>query len=550
MSNLSRRKFLYAGAGVAAAAGLGYLSKDYWLPSKVIVPSLSPNATLIQETSQQTSAVQEIVLDIDPLEDLLGEHYEWSRKNIENLDEHINSYPGVNLNYENKPYSYIYWYRNWNLDLFIDNVVSSQEKFSEWKNESTKLSINNKKIISILNDFIIKLQNRNHVNVLIKNENLENDYSGSGEHGSRYFPWRKKEEIKTQSGTIEDFLISIYSFENYAKNLQGIIQTINLDIHNIFVNSKLSTKYKETSPNKKIHLIGVYGWFDTKRIAIEIQRQLDSLDQDSSEQIIENENEKALFQAMSSSAKEEFNKILDSSKSPYLAFYKRYFFKLMDSHDIRKEYAQHIEDVLDIGAYKVAGEEADRFFRIINPRVALHHNGDILDKFVIKGLRPENYLKMTDQQIFEAAIKNIPEVPYCREYATLSLREAFDQEYQFYKGEGDCTTMDNIATAAFCSICGREPGSIQISSTEGGTAHLVGMGFDSDNKEWMVFDGFSGVGSKHMVSLDEFLNWGTHWVPGPANYQIMYPFGPATLTRAIQEPNQDIQYMPVPPETV
>ncbi|MEE9459503.1 MAG: hypothetical protein V3V84_07070 [Candidatus Bathyarchaeia archaeon] len=73
------------------------------------------------------------------------------------------------------------------------------------------------------------------------------------------------------------------------------------------------------------------------------------------------------------------------------------------------------------------------------------------------------------------------------------------------------------------------------------------MGFNTENKEWMVFDGFAGVGANHMVTVDEFLKFGSHWGPGPANYEVMYSFGPAVLTRLIKEPEQDIQHMSVPP---
>jgi len=55
MVNNSRRKFLYAGAGVAAAAGIGYLTKDYWLHSPESTISPSPTATpIITETPQPT----------------------------------------------------------------------------------------------------------------------------------------------------------------------------------------------------------------------------------------------------------------------------------------------------------------------------------------------------------------------------------------------------------------------------------------------------------------------------------------------------------------
>jgi hypothetical protein len=32
----------------------------------------------------------------------------------------------------------------------------------------------------------------------------------------------------------------------------------------------------------------------------------------------------------------------------------------------------------------------------------------------------------------------------------------------------------------------------------------VGMGFNTETKKWMFFDGFSGVGTKHMVTLRVF----------------------------------------------
>lgn len=49
MTRLSRRKFLYAGAGAATAAGIGYLTKDYWsprssptTPSPTVLPTETP----------------------------------------------------------------------------------------------------------------------------------------------------------------------------------------------------------------------------------------------------------------------------------------------------------------------------------------------------------------------------------------------------------------------------------------------------------------------------------------------------------------------------
>lgn len=58
MSNLSRRKFIYTGAGIAAAAGLGYFTKDYWSPYLEPSPSPSPNATLIQHQPQQSTVTE------------------------------------------------------------------------------------------------------------------------------------------------------------------------------------------------------------------------------------------------------------------------------------------------------------------------------------------------------------------------------------------------------------------------------------------------------------------------------------------------------------
>lgn len=43
---------MYAGAGVAAAAGLGYLTKDYWLPTQeqIVTPSPTTTPTVNQST--------------------------------------------------------------------------------------------------------------------------------------------------------------------------------------------------------------------------------------------------------------------------------------------------------------------------------------------------------------------------------------------------------------------------------------------------------------------------------------------------------------------
>jgi hypothetical protein len=256
---------------------------------------------------------------------------------------------------------------------------------------------------------------------------------------------------------------------------------------------------------------------------------------------------------MSTSGQEAFRKLLDNSNSPYLAFYKRYFFRLMDDHNIRKEYAQHIEDVLEVGAYKVDGEEADRFFRIINPSISLYHNGDVLDKFLMKKFRPHNFKQMSEQQIFESVTENVPRMPYFNEYGVFSLREMLDEDYHYYVGEGDCTTY-GIATAAYVSICGREPGSLHLTSTHKGTAHIVGMGYNSQEKEWMIFDNFAGAVdwaiTPYALPIDVYLEREPRSVRGPRNNQVFYQFGPASLTRLITEPEQDIQYIPVPPEKV
>lgn len=54
MPNLSRRKFLYVGAGVAAATGLGYLSKDYWLHQQQTVTPSPTSTPIITESPQPT----------------------------------------------------------------------------------------------------------------------------------------------------------------------------------------------------------------------------------------------------------------------------------------------------------------------------------------------------------------------------------------------------------------------------------------------------------------------------------------------------------------
>ena len=50
MSKVSRRKFLYAGVGVTAAAGIGYLARDYWSPT-VSSPATTSPTSLATETA-------------------------------------------------------------------------------------------------------------------------------------------------------------------------------------------------------------------------------------------------------------------------------------------------------------------------------------------------------------------------------------------------------------------------------------------------------------------------------------------------------------------
>ncbi|MCX6658786.1 MAG: twin-arginine translocation signal domain-containing protein [Candidatus Bathyarchaeota archaeon] len=51
MPKLSRRKFLYAGAGAATAAGIGYLTKNYWSP---LLEGTTPTSTLIPTASPKS----------------------------------------------------------------------------------------------------------------------------------------------------------------------------------------------------------------------------------------------------------------------------------------------------------------------------------------------------------------------------------------------------------------------------------------------------------------------------------------------------------------
>ena len=53
MLKLSRRKFIYVGAGVAAAAGIGYMTKNYWLPDReqIATPSESFTTTPIEKVN-------------------------------------------------------------------------------------------------------------------------------------------------------------------------------------------------------------------------------------------------------------------------------------------------------------------------------------------------------------------------------------------------------------------------------------------------------------------------------------------------------------------
>lgn len=56
MTGLSRRKFLYTGAGVAAVAGAGYLTKDYWMPMlEDLRPQTTRPATTTPTTEEATS---------------------------------------------------------------------------------------------------------------------------------------------------------------------------------------------------------------------------------------------------------------------------------------------------------------------------------------------------------------------------------------------------------------------------------------------------------------------------------------------------------------
>ena len=55
MSNISRRKFIYAGVGLTAAAGIGYFTKDYWLPQQEQILTPLPTSTpTISQSTQQT----------------------------------------------------------------------------------------------------------------------------------------------------------------------------------------------------------------------------------------------------------------------------------------------------------------------------------------------------------------------------------------------------------------------------------------------------------------------------------------------------------------
>lgn len=66
MSRVSRRKFLYAGVGVAAAAGISFLTKDYWLPypesTPITTPTISPTITETSIPIETTSTISNPVV--------------------------------------------------------------------------------------------------------------------------------------------------------------------------------------------------------------------------------------------------------------------------------------------------------------------------------------------------------------------------------------------------------------------------------------------------------------------------------------------------------
>ena len=560
-NRMSRRKFLYVGAGIVAVAATGggyyYLTR----PAEVVTPTTTQ--TVIG--SPTPPVAQEIVFDMDKYEDSFGRFYELFHENVGNITAFIDTYPGVNLNYENSRYSYIFYYGSvgkWDSKEAMNSVVSTKSQVPKYVETLQELQRANGEIIGLQTGFIESLEKSSQVNVKLVDDNKQNDNAGSGAMGSRNYLWKNKEEIKQNANP--DYVNLINSAAAYTAELAGLLQVENLVLANMGFDSELAGRYRGKTREEIRWLTGSAGWFDSKRVAIELQRQLNYLDPEKinpqntvelnkPEKKIESENEKALLENLSTSARQDYESLVDGSNSPYKSFYRRYFFRQMGRPEVRSKYAQHFEDVFTVGAYKVIkGEDLDRFMRIVNPSVSLFHNGDVLDKFLAEKFRPDNFSSLSDTEVFQAGITTIPKISYCYEMMVISLAEVFDKSYKFYLGEGECTT-GAITAAAYSSVCGREPVSMHITSAAKGNAHIVGGGYNTEEKQPYIFDNIAGVGNISVISLNEYLKSGSQWVPRPCNYGLFYPFGPANLTSSFISAigfREEKLTLPVPPKTV
>jgi len=139
LTGLSRRRFLYAGAVVAAATGMGYLTKDYWYAR---TPSSVPLPTPAQTSGQSTGLLE---ADFD---------YKPKRKYISHSPDETIEFRNLTRFEGNRPY--VVW--------SVDDVKASED----W-DFSTQLTPG---------EHIIKLVVRNEDRTDSKLEDMEVDESG------------------------------------------------------------------------------------------------------------------------------------------------------------------------------------------------------------------------------------------------------------------------------------------------------------------------------------------------------------------------------------
>lgn len=259
---------------------------------------------------------------------------------------------------------------------------------------------------------------------------------------------------------------------------------------------------------------------------------------------VEESSYKSTMEALDSGTREEINRMIDASNSPYKHFSLRCQWYHTYTQD--KLFANHMKEVYNVGIAK----DLDTFIRTIQPKVALLHvpyrpnEGTspygITDKFAAIGIdspkdyRPNNWKNLSDEELDSEILKIRPKIVLSKipKNAPISLRHALKID------KWECIGQMYFFNA-LRSCCGRPPYSLSYNSKVAG--HNEGLS-ERDNKYYVE-------GEKELENYAKTMTK-TPGMPGNINsYKTLYTLGPGSLTFYIYDVNKKkTMNLPMPPE--